>query len=43
MRTRDSERCVEWNWLAILSYAGALFVSLAAWTGVIRLVQHLVR
>ncbi len=45
MWTRESEKCVrpQWNWIAILSYAGSLAVSLAIWTGLFRAVEHLLR
>ena len=45
MWTRESEKCVRahWNWIAILSYAGSLAVSLAIWTGLFRAVEHLLR
>jgi hypothetical protein len=43
MWIREEDRSVQWNWVAILAYAGSLLVSLAAWAGVIRAVQHLVR
>jgi hypothetical protein len=40
---RANEECVHWNWIAILSYAGSLAVSLSIWTGLFRAVQHLVK
>jgi hypothetical protein len=43
MLTRENEKCirVQWNWVAIVSYAGSLAVSLAIWTGLFRAVGHL--
>jgi len=43
MRIRESERCVQWNWIAIFSYTASLAVSLAIWTGLFRAVAHLVK
>ena len=45
MWIRENEKCigVQLNWVAILSFAGSLTVSLAIWTGVFRAVQHLVK
>ncbi len=45
MWTRESEKGVrvQWNWIAILSYAGSLAVSLAIWMGLFRAVEHLLR
>jgi hypothetical protein len=43
MWTRDQETSVQWNWIAILSYAASIAVSIAIWAGVIRGVQHLVK
>jgi hypothetical protein len=45
MWIRENEKCVEghWNWIAIVSYAGSLAVSLAIWTGVFRAVELLVK
>jgi len=37
------EKCAQWNWIAIFSFAGSLAVSLAIWTGLFRAVQHLVK
>jgi len=34
---------IQWNWVAILSHAGSLVVSLAIWAGVIRMIEYLVR
>ena len=43
MLTRENENCIpaQWNWVAIISYAGSLAVSLAIWTGLFRAVGHL--
>jgi hypothetical protein len=43
MLTRENEECIrlQWNWVAIVSYAGSLAVSLAIWTGLFRAVGHL--
>jgi len=43
MRILESERCVQWNWIAIFSYTASLAVSLAIWTGLFRAVAHLVK
>jgi hypothetical protein len=43
MWIRESERLVQVNWIALISYAGSVVVSLAIWAGVIRAVEHLVR
>ena len=45
MWIRENEKCigVQWNWVAIISYAGSLAVSLAIWTGLFRAVAHLVK
>jgi hypothetical protein len=40
----DGERrSVHWNWTAIVSFAGSLAFSLAAWRGVFWAVGHLVK
>ena len=45
MWTRENEKCVgdHLNWIAIVSYAGSLTVSLAIWLGVFRAVQLLLK
>jgi hypothetical protein len=43
MWIRESERYVQWNWIAIFSYTASLAVSLAIWTGIFRAVEHLVK
>ncbi len=43
MWIRESERFVQWNWIAIVSYTASLAVSLAIWTGLFRAVAHLVK
>jgi hypothetical protein len=43
MLIRESERYVQWNWIAIFSYTVSLAVSLAIWRGLFRAVEHLVR
>ena len=43
MSTRESERYIHWNWIAIFSYSASLVVSLAIWTGLFRAVVHLVK
>ena len=43
MWTREPERCVHWNWIAILSYAISLALSLAVWRGLSRAVEQLVK
>ena len=43
MWIRESESCVQWNWIAIFSYAASLAVSLAIWGGLFRAVQFLVK
>lgn len=43
MLIREDERCVQWNWIAIVSYTASLAVSLAIWTGLFRAVAHLVK
>jgi hypothetical protein len=40
---RANEKLVHWNWIAIFSYAGSLFASLAIWTGLFRAVGHLLK
>jgi len=37
------ERVVDFNWTAIVAYAGSLMVSLAVWIAIIRTVQHFVK
>jgi hypothetical protein len=40
MWIRESERCVQWNWIAIFSYSASLAVSLAIWRGLFRAVEY---
>ncbi len=43
MWTRESERSVHWNWIAIFSYAASLAVSLAIWKGLFLAAGHLLK
>lgn len=43
MWIRESERYVQWNWIAIFSYTASLIVSLAIWRSLFRAVEHLVK
>ncbi len=43
MWTQDSDRSVQWNWIAIFSYAASLVVSLAIWRELYVAVQFLVK
>jgi hypothetical protein len=43
MWIRESERCIQWNWIAIFSYSASLVVSLAIWRGLFRAVAYLVK
>jgi len=43
MWIREREKYVQWNWIAIFSYAASLIVSLAIWRGVFSAVEHLIR
>jgi hypothetical protein len=43
MLIHERKRVIEFNWTAILSYAGSLVVCVAIWAGVIRAVEHLVK
>jgi hypothetical protein len=43
MLTRASDQGFEVNWVAILSYTTSAAVSVAIWTGIFRLVAHLVK
>jgi hypothetical protein len=45
MWIRENEKSIDlqWNWIAIISYAGSLAVSLAIWTGLFRAVGHLLK
>ena len=43
MWIRESDRCVQLNWIAIFSYTASLAVSLAIWTGVYRAIELLVK
>ncbi len=43
MATGDSEEYFRTNWVAIISYAGSLALSVMIWTGVVLAIQRLVR
>jgi hypothetical protein len=43
MRVRESDGCVQRNWVAIFSYSASLVVSLAIWRGVFLAVGRLVK
>jgi hypothetical protein len=43
MWIRESDRSVQYNWIAIFSYTASLAVSLAIWKGLFRAVQLLVK
>jgi hypothetical protein len=43
MWIRESEQCVQWNWIAIFSYSASLVVSVAIWRGLFLAVAHLVK
>ena len=43
MWTRESEKDVRLNWIAIFSYCASLAVGVAVWTELFRAVQRLVR
>jgi hypothetical protein len=43
MWIRESERYVEYNWIAIFSYSVSLAVSLAIWRTLFRAVEHFVK
>jgi hypothetical protein len=43
MATGDSEQFFRTNWVAIISYAGSLALSVVIWTGVVLAVHRLVR
>jgi len=43
MWIRESEKCIQWNWVAIFSYTASLAVSLAIWRGLFRAVEYLVK
>ena len=43
MWTQDSDRSVQWNWIAIFSYTASLVVSLAIWRELFLAVHFLVR
>ena len=43
MWIRESDRSIQYNWIAILSYTASLAVSLAIWKGLFRAVQFLVK
>ncbi len=43
MWIRESERYVQWNWIAIFSYTVSLAVSVAIWRGLFLAVERLVK
>ncbi len=43
MWTQDSDRSVQWNWIAIFSYSASLIVSLAIWRELFLAVHLLVK
>jgi hypothetical protein len=43
MWIRESERYVQYNWIAIFSYTASLAVSLVIWRGLFRAVEYLVK
>jgi hypothetical protein len=43
MWIRESDRYVQWNWIAIFSYTASLAVSLAIWRGLFRAIERLVK
>jgi hypothetical protein len=43
MLVRESDQGFALNWLAILSYTTSAAVSVAIWTGIFRLVAHLLK
>jgi hypothetical protein len=43
MWTQDSDRSVQWNWIAIFSYTASLVVSLAIWRELFLAVHLLVK
>lgn len=43
MLVRESHQGFELNWVAILSYTTSAAVSVAIWTGIFRLVAHLMK
>jgi hypothetical protein len=43
MWIHESERYVEYNWIAIFSYSASLAVSLAIWRGLFRAIEHFVK
>ena len=43
MWIRESDRSIQYNWIAIVSYTASLAVSLAIWKGLFRAIQFLVK
>jgi len=43
MWIRESESSVQWNWIAIFSYAMSAVVSLAIWRGLFLAVERLMK
>ena len=43
MLVRESDQGFELNWFAILSYTASAAVSVAIWTGIFRLVAHMLK
>jgi hypothetical protein len=43
MILQEREWCVQFNWIAIVSHAASLALSLAIWVGLLRVVHHLMK
>jgi hypothetical protein len=43
MWIRESDKCLRWNWTAILSYGASLAVSLVIWKGLFLAVGRFVK
>jgi hypothetical protein len=43
MLIHERERVFHLNWIAIVTYAGSVAVSLAIWVGLFRVVEHFVK
>jgi hypothetical protein len=43
MWTQESDRSVQWNWIAIFSYTASLVISLAIWRELFLAVQFLAK
>jgi hypothetical protein len=43
MSGRESDKSFKPNWVAIVSYSTSAVVSVAVWTGIVRLVTHLLK